>query len=115
MAYINIVAYKQKLGGLISGLHGEYFADEPNPLDGVPSTVITQTQQQNQSIMLLEIQSIIYEKLPNYPDGSKEKGFLGKLKSSLSSISNITQFLKQLFKLAKDSGLNADDLHKIFS
>ncbi len=114
--YITIVAYTQKLGGLISALRGKYFAaDEPNPLDGVPSTVIAQTQQQNQSIILLEIQSIIYEKLPNYPDGSKEKGFLEKLKSSLTSISNITQLFSQLFKLAKNCELSINDLLKIFS
>jgi hypothetical protein len=82
--YIFLHHYRNMLGGLISRLHGEYFADEPNPLDGVPSTVIAQSQHQNQSIMLLEIQSIIYGKLPNYPDGSKEKDFLQKLKIRLA-------------------------------
>lgn len=115
---INIIAYKQKLGGLISRLHGEYFSEEPNPLDGVPSTVIAQSQQQGQSVhiqMLFEMQDIIDKKIPNYPEGSKEKSFLQKLKDSLRYISNVKEIFQTIFKMAKDSGLNPDDLYKIFS
>jgi hypothetical protein len=115
---ISVVAYRNMLGGLISRLHGEYFAEEPNPLDGVPSTVMTQNQQQYQSVriqMIIDITDIINEKIDKYEDGSKEKGFFQKLKSSLSSISNVNQLIKTILKLAKDSGLDINEALKIFT
>ena len=96
---VRITTYRQKLGGIISSLHGQYFADEPNPCEVTPSTIINQNQQVNQSVhiqMLLELQSKIDEKVPHLPEGSKERNFLQKFKSSLSSISNITQLLGQV-------------------
>ena len=114
--WVHIVTYRQQLGGLISYLHGKYFTNEPAPFSGGPSTIITQSQQQSQFIqMVLDVQSKIDEQMPHFSDGSKEKGFLQKLKSSLSSISNVTQLLNQLFKLAKEFGLNIDSASKIFS
>ena len=115
--FIRLVTYRQKLGGLISRLHGEYFAGEPAPFSVGPDTVITQSQQQYQSVhiqMLLEIQSEIDEKLRNYQEGSKEKNFLQKFKNSLSSVSNVVQLFNQLFKVAKGCNINIDDILKIF-
>ncbi len=114
---IGIIAYRNKLGGLISKLHGEYFADEPNPLDGVPSTIMTQSQEQNQSVhiqMLLDIRSKIDEKIPNYPEGSKERNYLQKLKSLLSSMKSGSQILQTILKMAKDFKLNIDDISTFF-
>src|SRR3712207_2392197 len=47
--FIHVSSYKQKLAGLISFLHGEYFYDEPPPFSGMPSTVITHNLSQQQS------------------------------------------------------------------
>ena len=113
--FVRINTYRKKLGGLISSLHGEYFADEPSPLSGSPSTIISQTQQQSQSIqMLLDIQSKIDENLSKYTDGSPERGFLEKFKSSLGSVSSVTDLFKLCFKLAKDFGISIATLLKIF-
>lgn len=114
---VRVIAYRQKLGGLVAALHGEYFSDESAPFSGMPNTIIQQTQHQNQSvniIMLLSIQSKIDEKLSQFPEGSKEKSFLQKLKGTLSGISDVTQLLAQLTKIAKDFGLSVNDLSKIF-
>ncbi|MBI2472734.1 MAG: hypothetical protein HYV59_16080 [Planctomycetes bacterium] len=114
--FIRPILYRQKLGGLISFLHGKYFNDEPTPFSAGPSTIIS--QQQNQSVhvqMLLEIQSKIDERIHSLPEGSKEKSFLQKFKNKLSSISNVTQFISQLIKMAKEFGLNIDDISKIFN
>src|SRR3954468_9503841 len=50
LGFVRISDYKQKLAGIISFLHREYFYDEPPPFNGMPSTVITHnlTQQQSQ-------------------------------------------------------------------
>ncbi len=120
---IRLVTYRQKLGGLISRLHAEYFADELGPfgsasVSGVPHTVLSINQQQNQSVhlqMLLEIQSKIDENISEYPEGSKEKDFLQRFKSSLSSISNVTQLFSLFLKMAKEFGLSINDIAKFFS
>lgn len=109
--YIFISAYRQKLGGLISNLYGEYFSDEPPPFSDMPRQVITQTQQQSVSVqMLLEFQSKIDENLQKVENGSKEEGFLKKLKSTLSAVSNVNDLLRQCMKLGKEFGLNVQDI-----
>jgi hypothetical protein len=115
ITFIYIATYRQKLSGLISHLHGRYFSDELPPFSGMPTTVITQTQQQNQSIqMLLEIQDQIDKKIADLPEESKERKFLEKFKGTLGSISNVTQLLSQMFKIAKDFGLDINSFMKIF-
>jgi len=114
--YVVLFDYRQKLGGLISRLHAEYFQDEPVPFEGMPSTIITQTQQQNQSIqMYLDIQSKIDENLSKIEEGSKEEGFLKKFKSKLSSVSNVNELFKLGLKVAKDFEINISELLKLWS
>jgi len=109
--YVPTDIYRQKIGGLISNLHGEYFSDETPPFSGMPSTVITQTQQQSVSVqILLDIQRKIDEILPKVESGSKEESFLKKLKSILSSISNVNQLVSQFMKLAHECGLNVQGI-----
>jgi len=109
--FIRVNTYRQKVSGLISRLHGEYFSDEPAPFSGMPSTVITQTQHQAVSIqMLLDVQSKIDEKLSKSEKGSKEEGFLKKFKGILSSISNANELIRQCVKLANEFGLSVKDI-----
>jgi hypothetical protein len=103
--------HRQKIGGLISNLHGEYFSDETPPFSGMPSTVITQTQQQTMSIqLLLDIQSKIDELLPSLEAGSKKQKFLDKFKSILSSVSNVNDLIGKCMKLAHEFDLNVQDI-----
>ncbi len=115
--FLRILTYRQKLGGLISRLHGDFFSDEPLPFGGMPTTVISQNQQQAQSQqiqMLLEIQSKIDEKIPILPESSKEKTFLRKVKESLTSVGNVTQLIALLLKTAKDLGLTVEQIYSLF-
>ena len=116
--YVEKDTYRTKLGGLISRLHGKYFSNEPAPFSGMPSTVISQTQQQSQSVyvqMLLEVNSKIEQKLPKFAEGTKERTFLQKVKGSLSSIKNATGLITHLMNMAKECGLSVDDLKDLFS
>jgi hypothetical protein len=114
--FIDVGVYRQKLGGLISRLHGEYFSDEIPPFSGMPSTVITQNQQQVQSVqMFLDIQSKIIESSRQFDEGSKERKFIDKLKGSLSTVSNVTDMIKLCMKLAEEFGIGIAALLKIFS
>jgi len=110
-SYVRVNIYRQKISGLISNLYGEYFSDETPPFSGMPSTVITQTQQQSVSIqILLDIQSKIDEILPTVETGSKEESFLKKFKSILSSVSNVNELISKCMKLAHEFGLNVQDI-----
>ena len=115
---MNTQSYRTKLSGLISRLHGEYFSNEQPPFSEMPNTVITQNQMQSQNIfvqVLLEFQSKIDEKLNEYKEDSKEKSFLEKLKSSLSSTSNIFDLLKLTLKIGTEIGLTMNQIIKLFS
>ena len=114
--FFRISTYRNKLGGLIAKLHGEYFSDEPALFSDTPNTIINQTQQQNQSFqvqMLLEIQSKIDEKIPEFKEGTKEKSFLDKIKGSLPSIKNTTELFTLILRTGKDIGLTFDQILNI--
>ena len=114
--FFKISTYRNKLGGLIARLYGEYFFDEPAPFSDMPNTVINQTQQQSQSFqvqMLLEVQSKIDEKISEFKEGTKEKSFLDKIKGSLSSIGNTTELLALILKSGKDFGLTVEQVLNI--
>ncbi len=114
--YVSVILYRQKLGGLLSSLHAEYFNDEVDPLHKGPATVISQNQQQQQTVhiqMILDMQSKIDGNIDKYEEGSKEKGFLRKVKSSLSSVKNVIQLLSLLLNTAKDFGLNIQEVISI--
>lgn len=115
--FVPVTLYRQKLGGVISKLHAEYFEDEQDPLGVSPKTVISQSQLQNQSVfiqVILDTQSKIDENIPKYAEGSKEKSFLEKVKSSLASVSNVVQLINLLLTTAKDFGLDIEKLSKMF-
>ncbi len=113
---VYVSAYKQKLAGLINYLHGEYFSDEPSPFTGVPSTVINQNQSQQQavSVLILDIQKKIDEKLSTTED-EKEKGFLKKLEKLLPTVTNGVQLVKAVADLAVQMGLDPHLISKLFT
>ncbi len=116
--FIRINTYRHKLGGLISRLHAEYFSELPEPFSGKPSIVISQSQEQNQSTLiqiLLDIQSKIDEKIATVAEGSKEKGFLQKLKGVLGGIKNVTEVITQILKLASEFGLTPEQVLNLLS
>jgi len=114
---VSTVAYRQKLGGLIAKLYGEYFSDEVAPFAEMPSTIITQSQNQNQSLqvqLLLEVSDLIHEKMGKVKDGSKEKTFLEKVKASLSSVKDVSQLVTLWITTAHQLGITIEQLKTLF-
>ncbi|MGA2093205.1 MAG: hypothetical protein ABSH16_07360 [Sedimentisphaerales bacterium] len=110
--------YRQQLGGIIARLHAEYFSDETPPFADMPKTIITQSQNQNQSLqvqLLLELNDLIHEKMGKVKDGSKEKTFLEKIKASLSSVRDVSQLVSLLVMTAQQVGLTIEQLKTLFS
>jgi len=117
---IRISSFRLKLGGLIMNLHAKYFSDEPAPFSSSPTTVFTQSQQQEQSQnvyikFILELQSNIDKNIDQYDEGTNEKSFLEKLKSQLSTVSNFTQLLSLILKIAENLGLNPEEISKLLN
>ena len=113
----NPLPYRTKLSGLISRLHGEYFPDEQPPFSGMPSMVVSQTQQQNQTFqveLVLEIQSKIDEQLHKLDAEDKRRGFLEKVKGALKSVRNATELIALLLKTGQESGLTLEQLLELF-
>lgn len=114
---IGVSTYRSTVGSLISRLHAEYFSDEPPPFSGSPSTIIQQTQNQQQSMtvsLLLEIQSKIDDRLHTAQD-EEEKTFLSKVKEYLPTVKNGVELIKLIADLANQTGISLDKLTKIFS
>jgi len=116
---VPVVLYRSKINGLISRLHGKYFSDEIPPFSGTPTAVFSQSQEQTQTFqvqLLLEVQSKIDEKLSSLGESNKkEKGFLEKVKSRLSSIRTVAQLILLLLSTAKECGLSIDELKALFN
>ena len=104
--------YRTKLAGLVARLHGEYFANEPAPFSGMPSTVISQTQVQSQSQtqMVLDLQSKIDEQLLNLEPGDKKHTFLEKVKGALASVKDYAGVLALYVSTAQEVGLTLEEL-----
>lgn len=116
--WTNSLTYRTKLDGLISRLYGKYFSDEPAPFSGMPSQVISQTQQQSQSFqveLLLQIQSKIDEQLSKLEAGdTKKRNFLEKVKDALKSVRNTAALVALILATGKEFGLTIDELWELF-
>lgn len=116
--YISLVEFKIKLGGLISRLYAEFFSNEKNPLDGSPSTMINNSQSQNQNLQVeiaLEISDLISNKINNLEKGSKERSFLEQVKEGLKSGKGAVDLVNLILTTASKSGLAIDEIMKLFS
>ena len=114
---LDVGTYRGNLGGLISRLHGQYFSDEVAPFSGMPSTIITQSQQQSQSIqvqMLLDFQSKIDAQLQKLEPGDKKRSFLEKVKGALASVKDYAGLIALCVTTAQKCGLTLEELLELF-
>ena len=109
--------YRQKLSGIIARLHGEYFHDEPAPFESMPSTVIHQNQNQNQSVhieFLLEMNNLINDKMNKAPEGTPEKKFLKKIRGGLSKVKNVGELLTLIMATGQSLNMSIEQLLSLF-
>jgi len=112
---VHLITYRQALGGIVNRIHGTYFPDEIRPFSGSPHTVISQSQNQTQSVqMILDFQSKIDRELTKSKDDPKKTGLLNRVKSQLSHVKDVNELLKLLLKTAKEFGVNMSDLITLF-
>jgi hypothetical protein len=115
--YVAASVYRAKIIGLIMWLHGVYFSNEPAPFSNTPSQVITQTQEQSQSLnqqMLIDFSGIITEKIDKLDPADKKRLFLEKLKTAMGTVRNYAGFISLCLKTAKECGLALNDMLELF-
>ena len=80
------------------------------PFSSMPSTVMSQTQQQSQTQMqmVLDLQSKIDEQLRNLKPGDQRHTFLEKVKSALAAVTDYVGLLKLCTTAAKAAGLTLE-------
>ena len=110
---VQIMSYRQTLGGIIGRIHSIYFPDEIPPFSGTPQTIISQNQSQSIQ-MLLDIKSKIDTELTKANGGSQKEGFLSNLKGKLSQVKNVNDLLKLILNTAKEFNINFMDLVSTF-
>lgn len=116
--YVSLAEFRFKLGGIISRLYAEFFSDERNPLDGSPTTLINNSQSQNQSFQIeiaLEISDLISGKIHNLEEGSKERNFLEQVKEGLKNGKGVVDLVNLILSTANKLGLATAEVIKLFS
>jgi hypothetical protein len=87
--YINAGQYKSKLSGLVNRLQEEYGlgpAQPTHPGSGAVTLNLNQTLSQLTHITLsVELEGIIEDRMRRYPENSKERTFLERLRGSLGA------------------------------
>jgi len=110
--------YLLRLSELIGRLHAEFFADEPSPLSGVPSSVISVNQQQSQTQyvqMILDVQSKLEQAIAKPSQEERVKSFAEKVKDKLAGVGNIIGLLNLLISTAGEVGITIEQLKEIFA
>ncbi len=117
-AFIKVNNFKIQASNLISRIYGKYFADEKNPLDGSPSTIINATQHQNQSVqieIIMEVTELISRKIEQHDEGTPERTFLEQVKEGLKTSKGIVQLIDLILSTASKLGLTTATILQLLS
>lgn len=109
--------FKFSLSGLIEELKAHYFNDELKS-DNNTGIHISQSQSQTQEMhiqILLDMQSLIDQKMQKFPNACKERTFLEQAKGTLSGVKDVSDLLTKTISIAKSVGISVAELYQIFS
>ncbi len=116
---VSIKEYTGKLSSAIGEIYGMYFYDKTNPLDGSPSTIIKQiqNQSQNQSVHIEIITQIRYLIDQNLQKANtlKKNNFFNKIKEGLKNTTDIHKLILLILETSKNVGLSITDTYKLLS
>ena len=114
---LSVLEYRTKVIGLVGRLYATFFFGDPEPFSGSPSTVFNNQQTQNQTLdvqIRVDIESKIDEILSTLKEGSKEKNFLDKVKSSLSQVKSVSDLIRLILQTGNDMGVTLAQALKLF-
>ena len=114
--HVDAGEYRGKLTGLVRYLHGRYFPNESPPLGLRPLTVLSQTQTPSVPVqMLREIAEHLTRREAQFPEGSKERGFIDQVRGSgVRGPTNVAEAMLWFLKTAGECGMNVEDMRRVF-
>lgn len=111
---VNTIQAKSKLNALIGRLKGQYDLEMPTLSNNGHTFIQNQSQTQSQNLtIILELQEKIILEIPKHTEGTKERSFLEKLKSTLPTIKNITDILSLVLKIGAEFELDIETIRKL--
>ena len=114
--HIKIETYRQRLSGLIGHPYSEYLEESVvDPIHNQPEVLINQFIQQQQAVSIQMLLFEIESKISKYPENSKERTFLQRVKELANSGINLLQFITKLINLAKELGMSYDEVIRVLS
>lgn len=112
---VDLIATRPRLASLIGRIKGVYGFD--GPFQSAGNTIIqTQNQEQSQQqifVTILGLQERLISEIPRHAEGTKERGFLEKLKGALPAVKNVTDILASVLKIGGELGLDPATIHKL--
>lgn len=117
-SYIDLSSYRGSLGGLIAKLHADYFLEESAPFGTLPSTIITTTQNQNQSVKIeiaVEMTELITNKIKQYEEGSAERSFLERIRQGVKEGKGLIELVNLILKTGAEFGLTISTMAQLLS
>lgn len=115
---IDLSSYRGSLGGLIAKLHADYFSNELAPFSTMPNTVITTTQNQNQSVKIeiaVEMTELITDKIKQYKEGSIERRFLDRIKQGVKEGKSIVDLVGLILRTGAELGLTVSAMAQLLT
>jgi hypothetical protein len=111
---------KVQIGGLLGWLRANYLTERAPHYaqDQHVSTSISQTVNQEVNVMqvvTLDITEKLTAKQSEFREGTKERGFIEKVKAGLRGVKDTASLLALITQTAQQLGLSIEQLHKIFS
>lgn len=113
-ATIDTIPTKAKIDGLIGRIKGSYNFDQQATSTNGHTFIQQQSQSQEQhQTVILDLQERIITEIKNHEEGTKERSFLEKLKSSLPTLSNTLTIISTILSIADDTGISVNEVRKI--
>lgn len=112
---------KTQSSSLISWVRASFLPKKETPhyiQPNNPATSISQTVNQDVNVtvsVVVELMNFLNEKEKEFEEGSKERGFIDKLKAGLKGVKDTTSILALIPQIAVQCGITLAELHKIFS
>lgn len=105
-----------------SKLSDEYPPERPKPTNGgiTQTTISSQENSQNTNINIEFNQTLTYvtemlvEAKSDYPEGTKERTFIDKVKAGLTTTKSTAEIIKLILATASELGIAVDALTKLF-
>ncbi len=113
--YIDIVPTSAKINTLLGRLNG-LFSIEKSIKESGPTFIQHQTQNQHQTMsIVLGLQEKILNEITNHAEGTPERNFLDKLKTTLPNVSDVLSIISSILTIGNETGVGMETIKKLLN